>query len=433
MLALYAAIAVTALFVTIFFRVLSPLVALIVISILTSVIAGFGLETAKFVVQGLSSVAPIAGMFVFAILYFGIIMDAGLLTPIVRRMLIFAHGKPTRITLTTATLALLIHLDGSGAVCFLVTIPAMLPLYEKMRMDKRILACVASLSAGVNFLPWTGPTLRASAALNIPTTEIFRPLIIVEIAGIIFAFAVAYMLGKREERRLASVARDPDGETAVTVELSPEKAALARPNRFWVNAALTAVIVGVMIAGLFDPVVVLMIGTALALVINYPDLQQQRERVDAHAKAALMMTSVLFAAGAFIGIMNGTGMLKALATTVVAAVPPEAAAHIPVGLALIAMPLSLLFDPDSFYFAVLPVIAHSVEALGGEPIHVAQAALLGQMTTGFPVSPLTPSSFLVAGLAGVEFGAHQRFSIPFLWMASIVMTIAAVVLGVLPF
>src|ERR1700750_988272 len=134
MLALYAAVAVGALFITIFFNYLSPLVALIVISTIISLVAGFGVDTAKFITQGLSSIAPIAGMFVFAILYFGIMMDAGLLAPIVRRMLTYAAGKPTPITLSTAALALLIHLDGNGAVCFLVTIPAMLPLYEKLRM-----------------------------------------------------------------------------------------------------------------------------------------------------------------------------------------------------------------------------------------------------------------------------------------------------------
>ncbi len=72
------------------------------------------------------------------------------------------------------------------------------------------------------------------------------------------------------------------------------------------------------------------------------------------------------------------------------------------------------------------------QSLGGAPIHVAQAALLGQMTVGFPVSPLTPATFLIVGLAGIELGAHQRFSIPWLLGASVTMTIAAVLFGVLP-
>ena len=63
---------------------------------------------------------------------------------------------------------------------------------------------------------------------------------------------------------------------------------------------------------------------------------------------------------------------------------------------------------------------------------MAQAALLGQMTTGFPVSPLTPATFLLVGLTGIDLAEHQRFCIPFLWGASVVMTIACVLFGVIP-
>ena len=101
----------------------------------------------------------------------------------------------------SALLALLVHLDGSGAVTFLVAVPAMLPLYDRLRIDRRILACVVSMAAGVNFLPWTGPMIRASAALHIPVAELFRPLMPVQIVGLVFVFAVAWWLGRRAERR----------------------------------------------------------------------------------------------------------------------------------------------------------------------------------------------------------------------------------------
>ena len=158
----------------------------------------------------------------------------------------------------------------------------------------------------------------------------------------------------------------------------------------------------------------------------------QRARVDAHAKAALMMAAILLAAGAFTGIMRGSGMLAAMAAAAVHGVPPPLAAHLPVALGLVAMPLSLLFDPDSFYLGALPVIAEVGRTLGVEPLHLGQAALLGQMTTGFPVSPLTPATFLVVGLTGIELGEHQRFTGPLLLAASVIMTIAAVVFGVFP-
>jgi citrate-Mg2+:H+ or citrate-Ca2+:H+ symporter, CitMHS family len=173
-----------------------------------------------------------------------------------------------------------------------------------------------------------------------------------------------------------------------------------------------------------------MVGTAIALMINYPSFDAQRARIDAHAQAALLMAGILLAAGAFTGIMTGSGMLRAMAGAAAGFIPANGASHIPFVLGLLSMPLSMLFDPDSFYFGVLPIIAQAGNALGVTPVSVAQAALLGQMTTGFPVSPLTPATFLVVGLCGIELGEHQKFTIPFLFTASVLMTVAAVAFGV---
>ena len=410
---------------------MSPLVALITIPIVAALIGGFGMETSKFIVAGITNIAPVAGMFVFAILFFGIVTDAGMLDPVISGILRVVGSRPSRIVPGTALLALLIHLDGSGAVTFLVTIPAMLPLYTRLGIDRRILACVASLAAGVNFLPWTGPMIRASAALHIPVSDIFMPLIPVQLIGLAFVFGVAYYLGRKEEIRLGLTAGAPAGFVQMH-ELTDAEQAIRRPKNFWINIVLTVIVLGVMISGKVDPVVMFMIGVVLALMINYPNADMQRARIDAHAKAALLMASILFAAGVFTGIMNKSGMLSAMAKTAVGFVPPEMASHIPAVLGVLSMPLSMLFDPDSFYFGVLPVVAEVSKMLGVEPIQVAQAALLGQMTTGFPVSPLTPATFLVAGLAGIDLADHQKYTFKYLFAASIVMTISCIVLGIFP-
>ena len=202
MLAVLGLLTIIILLAAIISKKMTPLMALIAVPIVAALIGGFGLKTGSFVVKGIQNIAPVAGMFIFAILYFGIVADAGMLDPIIDRILRVIGNRPTRIVMGTALLALLIHLDGSGAVTFLITIPALLPLYERLQMDKRVLACAASMAAGVNFLPWTGPMVRASAALHIPVTEIFNPLLRVQIVGLLYVFGAAYWLGKKEEKRL---------------------------------------------------------------------------------------------------------------------------------------------------------------------------------------------------------------------------------------
>ena len=169
MLALLGVITIGLLLLVIMTKWMSPLIALILIPLAASLAGGFGWDTSKFIVGGLQSLAPVVGMFVFAILFFGVVTDAGMLDPIIDRILRTVGTRPTRIVMGTTLLALLIHLDGSGAVTFLITIPAMLPLYDRLGIDKRVLACAASMAAGVNFLPWTGPTLRASASRRCPS------------------------------------------------------------------------------------------------------------------------------------------------------------------------------------------------------------------------------------------------------------------------
>jgi citrate-Mg2+:H+ or citrate-Ca2+:H+ symporter, CitMHS family len=412
---------------------MSPLVALIIVPIAASLIGGFGLQTSKFVIDGLKSLAPVVGMFVFAILYFGTITDAGTLDPIIDRILRTVGTRPTRIVMGTTLLALLIHLDGSGAVCFLVTIPAMLPLYDRLKMDRRVLAAAASMAAGINFLPWTGPMIRASASLHLPISALFNPLIPVQIIGLVFVSGMAFWLGLREERRLGLTAAAGNVPMPQR-ELTEEQKALRRPRNFWFNIVLTVIVLGSMVVmgEKVPPALVFMVGLCVALLVNYPNVDMQRQRIDAHARAALMMAGILLAAGVFTGVMQGSGMLKAMAQTAVGFVPATMASHIPVVLGLVSMPLSLLFDPDSFYFGVLPVIAEVAGQLGVPAVKIGQAALLGQMTTGFPISPLTPATFLVCGLTGIDLADHQKFTFPLLFGASIVMTIACVVLGIFP-
>ena len=430
MLATLGFLSVVILLAAVMTKKLTPTVALIAVPTVLALLAGFGFEVGGFITNGIKTIAPTGVMFIFAILFFGILSDAGTFDPIIKKIIKAVGNDPVKISVGTAILAMIVHLDGSGAVTFLVTIPAVLPLYDAVGMSRTSLATVVALAAGtMNIVPWGGPTLRAATSLNVPVTDLFNPVLVPVVAGLIFVLLIAAFIGKKEKARIGNIALANVENTEQ--EVDPEKLKLQRPKLFAVNIILIIAAIAVMISNLLPPQVVFMFAFCIAIVINYPSVKEQRERVDAHAKAALMMASVLFAAGAFTGIMKDTGMITAMSEVIVGLIPTTLGRFIPVVTGVLAMPMSLLFDPDSFYFGVMPVLTSTAAQFGVDPIMVGRAAILGQMTTGFPVSPLTAATFLLTGLSGVDLGDHQKKTIPYAFAVSIVMLIVALVIGVI--
>lgn len=422
--------AILALLALILFRVTSVVVALTLVPLAAALAGGFAREIGAFALDGMRSVAPTAALLAFAVVYFGLMNDAGLFQPVVTRVTRLVGNDPLKIVIGTAAIATVAHLDGAGASTFMVTVPSLLPLYRRLRMDPLTLTCITAMAAGtMNILPWGGPTTRAAAALQVSAADLFNPLIGATVAGIGAVFVLAVAIGLRERRR-AAMGGDRDGAIAVSGAAAVESRApgtAAAP--WWFNALLTAATLTALVLEALPLAVTFLIATALALVVNFPNAGEQRDRLNAHGSAAMVMVTTVFAAGLFMGIMTKSGMLTAMARDAVAAMPHGVLEHMPLLLGLAAMPLSLAFDPDSFYFGVLPLLANASHAAGGSAVEVGRAALLGQMTTGFPVSPLTPATFLLVGLAEVDLADHQRRTIPYLFAISVAMTVAALFSG----
>jgi len=471
---------VAALLLLILFRITSVLVALTLVPLAAALAGGFAGSFGTWAMDGIRGVTPVAALLAFAVIYFGVMNDAGLFDPIIRALVRVVGTDPVRIALGTAAIASVAHLDGAGASTFMVTVPAMLPLYNRARMSALSLTCITALAAGtMNMLPWGGPTTRAATALQVGATQLFVPVIPAMVAGMVGVFVFAIRIGRLERQRIArapvlldagAVADSAESAAAVhdqTFRLKAEAtrpwrvclpASATRPWRVWLpasagrlrrvfdfrlgsatrsgivwffNAALTAVTLAILFTELVPLALVFMIASAIALVVNYPNSRQQRERLTSHGEAAMLMVTTIFAAGVFTGVLTKSGMLASMTTDLVAILPAAALRHLPIIMAVLSMPLSLVFDPDSFYFGLLPVLAHAAEVAGGSGIEVARAAVLGQMTTGFPVSPLTPATFLLVGLANVDLADHQRRTIPYAFGVTLLMGIAALATGAL--
>lgn len=432
------------LFLILFARV-PVVVALILVPFAAALFGGFDTEIAAMSIAGLKTVAPIAAMMMFAVLYFGLMIDVGLFDPLVRGLTGLVRRDPVRLCLVTAALPMLVALDGDGATTFLISITALLPVHRQLGIDRLVLPTIVGLSAGVmNMLPWGGPTARAMTALDADVADIFIPVLPSMAAGLAWVFLVAWWLGRRERVRLTAAGeRSATGEDIVSDTIAAEgfvEKPPAEPGKwlFRFNLGLTLLLVLLLFQDLFAPVMTLaplpapllfMLAFAIALPVNRRTLEAQQAQLAVHAPNVVLVLSMILAAGVFTGILGGTGMVAAMARALAGTVPSAAAPWLGEIVALTGMPLSLVFTPDAYYFGILPVFAETAAALGHDPHAIGRAAILGQMTTGFPLSPLTASTYILIGLSGVTLREHQRSLFGWAFGTTVVMAVVAVATG----
>jgi citrate-Mg2+:H+ or citrate-Ca2+:H+ symporter, CitMHS family len=458
--------------VLIMLKKMSPIAALVLIPALFCVFVGKGAELGDYVIDGVTGLAPTAAMLMFAIVYFGVMIDVGLFDPVVRAILKFCKADPLRIVVGTAVLAAIVSLDGDGSTTFMITVSAMYPLYKRLKMSLVVMTGVAAMANGVmNTLPWGGPTARAATALKLDASEIFVPMIPALAVGLLFVIALSYVLGRRERKRLGVLTLDEvlveekveetetvlvgaggsgsgsgtgkkvspaggsgaaapgDDEPEDTFQgLDPQRATL-RPKLYWFNALLTVALLTAMIMEWLPIPVLFLLGAALVLTVNFPHIPDQRARLAAHADNVLNVSGMVFAAAVFTGVLKGTGMVDHMARWLVDNIPDGMGPHMAFVTGVLSLPLTYFMSNDGFYFGVLPVLAEAGQAHGVSTLEIARASLVGQPL--HMSSPLVPAVYVLVGMAKVEFGDHTRFVVKWAALTCLVILGAGMLFGII--
>jgi len=455
--------------VLIMLKKMSPIAALVLIPALFCVFVGKGAKLGDYVLDGVTDLAPTAAMLMFAIVYFGVMIDVGLFDPIVRGILKFCKADPLRIVVGTAVLAAIVSLDGDGSTTFMITVSAMYPLYKRLKMSLVVMTGVAAMANGVmNTLPWGGPTARAATALKLDASDIFVPMIPALAVGLVFVIALSYVLGRRERKRLGVLTLDEvlvDEKETETVlvgagsgsgsgkdlkrtggsgsgtdapaaddddggfqGLDPNRPTL-RPKLYWFNALLTVVLLTAMIMELLPIPVLFLLGAATALTVNFPQMPDQKARLGAHAENVLNVSGMVFAAAVFTGVLQGTGMVDHMAKWLVGNIPDGMGPHMAFVTGVLSIPLTYFMSNDGFYFGILPVLAEAGQAHGVSSLEIARASLVGQPL--HMSSPLVPAVYVLVGMAKVEFGDHTRFVVKWAALTSLVVLGAGILFGII--
>ena len=401
---------------------LSPLVALILVPIVFACLGGFATSLGPMMFDGLKMLAPTGIMLTFAILYFCMMTDAGLFNPLIEAVLRVVKGDPRKIVIGTAILGICVGLDGDGATTYIITTAALLPLYKRTGISPQVMATVLLLTIGVmNILPWAGPFSRAASAMHVDITELFVEMLPIMIAGLAWVVAVAFILGNRERARL--------GVTAIDLEklMSELEQTKLSGWRFWLSAALTVALIALMMMNVMPLPILFMIAFSIGLVVNYPTLKSQKTVIDKYAGSVLAVTLLIFGAGIFVGVMTGTGMIKAVSESLVAVIPASAGHYMSVFTAFISMPFTYILTNDAFYFGILPILAETAAHYGIDSKEMAIASLIGQPV--HLLSPLVASTYLLCGLLNVDYGENQKASLGWSIGTCMVMFVAAAALG----
>nr|WP_086723447.1 citrate:proton symporter [Streptomyces carpinensis] len=459
--------------VLIMMKKMSPIAALVLIPALFCVFVGKGAKLGDYVIDGVTGLAPTAAMLMFAIVYFGVMIDVGLFDPIVRGILRFCRADPLRIVVGTALLAAIVSLDGDGSTTFMITVSAMYPLYKRLKMSLVVMTGVAAMANGVmNTLPWGGPTARAATALKLDASDIFVPMIPALAVGLLGVLALAYVLGRRERKRLGVLTLDEvlveeretvlagggsaseagagsgagrrngrtggAGSDAGAAEedgapdegfqgLDPNRPTL-RPRLYWFNALLTVALLTAMIMEWLPIPVLFLLGAALALTVNFPHMPDQKARIAAHAENVLNVSGMVFAAAVFTGVLQGTGMVDHMAAWLVGNIPDAMGPHLALVTGVLSIPLTYFMSNDGFYFGILPVLAEAGQAHGVSAVEIARASIVGQPL--HMSSPLVPAVYVLVGMAKVEFGDHTRFVVKWAALTSLVVLGAGILFGI---
>lgn len=410
---------------------MSPIVVLTVIPAVAALILVHGpVEIADFIKEGVKTTTNNGILFIFSVIYFGVMSDTGMFDVIVNFLVKKAGNNVIAVTVATAIIATIAHLDGTTATTVLITIPALYPVYKAMKIDTKILLCLTGACMGVmNLLPWGGPVARAATVLSMDANDLWHILIPIQIVGLIFNIVVAVLLGMLAIKQGAGAGKGEKVEQ--DQKTKDEEIALRRPKLLFFNLALTIALIAVLSAGLVTSYVAFMIALSLALAVNYPNLKTQDKLVKKHAPAALIISATLFSAGAMVGIFDGTGMLTEMANAIMSIIPGFLGQFIHIIFGILALPLGLCIGTDAYFYGIMPLVMQVGETYGVASLSTALTMVIGK-NLALMVSPLVPATYLAIGLTDVELKDHMKFSIPIYWGISIVMLVIGVILGIVP-
>ncbi|CAM5670083.1 CitMHS family transporter [Streptomyces atroolivaceus] len=407
-------------------KYLSAFTAIMLTPIAAALVAGEGAKLGDMIMSGLETVAPTAVLLLFAVLYFGLMMEARLFDPISRLIIKASKGDPVRICVGTAVLSLCVALDGDGTTSYMIVCSAFLPIYRRLGMNPLVIATVSAMALGTisGTTPWGGAATRGISVLHLDATEYFVHMLAPMALTSLAIIAVAYWLGRRERRNI-----DQEALAAYKLEIdSGEALSTARADwRMWFNAGLTVVLMVLLILEVAELVVLFMVAFVIALIVNIRVISDQQDLIKRQSANAVPVVMLVLGAGVFTGVMTDAGMIKAMADAALAIVPDSMGNIIPLFTAVLALPLGFFMSNDAYWFGVVPVLAESAAHYGIDANEIARAGAIGQIL--HMMGPTSAPLWVLLGLVKADLGEFQKHALRWGILVSLAYILFALLTG----
>jgi len=411
---------------------MTPIVAFVVIPPIFALFAGFNfLEISEFVTAGVPKTLSSMALTLFATVYFRIMTDNGLFDPIVNLLSKRAGGKVPAILLITTLISAISHMDTGTTSTILVTIPAMLPLYKKYHIRVEWLFLMIAQAVGViNLLPHGGGPTRISSVTGIDVAVLFRTVAPIIVCMLIYNVVSAILFGKMEQRYITKTYGGLVQDDGVEGIIASDKE-VKIDARYWVNAVVTIGILALMFEGSLSGYFIFMIGLAIVLVVNFPNVKDQITVVKDSSADALYISAIMLASGVMVGILSGSGMLDSMAQVIVNLIPSGLKNFYAVIVGYLSIPLSICLGADGFYYGLTPLFTEVGTSYGFPVLSITSVMMLARDAFG-NITPVSPVTYLAPGLLGKELGVFIKFSFKYLLLFFTVEMVLCVLFGIVP-
>ena len=412
---------------------ITPYLGFIIIPPIFALLAGYSLDDLnKFMKAGVSGAMGTAVLALLSVIFFSIMTENGVFDPVVDLLVKKAGNNVAVVTVIAALIAHFSHLDTGTTSTLLVTIPAMLPIFKRLGIDRRYLYLeIVQAIAIMNLLPWGGAITRSSAVTGMDPAGITKALMPCLIVGFIFNMITAVIYGKRAQAKINAGILDNGTDADSDVGLTVEGNRNTQVNlKYWINLAWTLFILFLLFKSVFAGYITFMFALAGVLLINYRTVKEWNDVIDKYAKNGMRITLIMFTAGIFSGILSNSEMLTEMANVITSIIPDALAPMYNIICGAVSFVFGTFLGADGFHYGMMPLLLQAGESFGFAQDKLVYIMCMGRDTVSM-ITPVQATAWMCAGMCGVEFKNGAMKALPILVVLFALEVAVGLVFGIL--